>query len=52
MIVKTMDETAAGATVYVYEAPVRLWHWISALCIVVLAITGYFIASPLPGVSG
>ncbi len=52
MIVKTMDETAAGTTVYVYEAPVRLWHWISALSIVVLAITGYFIASPLPSVPG
>ena len=26
--------------VYVYEAPVRLWHWVNALCITVLAITG------------
>lgn len=34
--------------VYVYEAPVRLWHWINALAITVLAVTGYFIASPLP----
>jgi Ni/Fe-hydrogenase 1 B-type cytochrome subunit len=34
--------------VYVYEAPVRLWHWINALAIVVLGITGYFIGSPLP----
>lgn len=33
---------------YVYEAPVRLWHWVNAACIVVLAITGYFIGSPLP----
>lgn len=32
---------------YVYEAPVRLWHWINAACIVVLAITGYLIGSPL-----
>ena len=35
-------------SVYVYEAPVRLWHWINAAAIVVLAITGYFIGSPLP----
>ena len=35
-------------SVYVYEAPVRIWHWINALAIVVLAITGYFIGSPLP----
>ena len=34
--------------VYVYEAPVRLWHWVNALAITVLAVTGYFIGSPLP----
>lgn len=34
--------------VYVYEAPLRLWHWVNALSIMVLALTGYFIASPLP----
>ena len=35
-------------SVYVYEAPVRIWHWINALSIVVLGLTGYFIGSPLP----
>lgn len=35
-------------SVYVYEAPVRVWHWINALAITVLALTGYFIGSPLP----
>lgn len=39
---------AAIKSVYVYEAPVRLWHWINALSLLVLAVTGYFIASPLP----
>ena len=38
--------------VYVYEAPLRLWHWVNALAIVVLALTGYFIASPLPTLPG
>lgn len=38
--------------VYVYEAPVRLWHWTNALAIVVLAVTGYFIGSPPPSLSG
>jgi Ni/Fe-hydrogenase 1 B-type cytochrome subunit len=38
--------------VYVYEAPVRLWHWINALAIVVLGVTGYFIAYPLPSLGG
>lgn len=34
-------------SVYVYEAPVRLWHWVNALAITMLAVTGYFIGSPL-----
>ncbi|MGY5810268.1 Ni/Fe-hydrogenase, b-type cytochrome subunit [Rhizobium sp. LEGMi198b] len=38
--------------VYAYEAPVRLWHWINAFCILALALTGYFIGSPLPAVPG
>lgn len=38
--------------VYVYEAPVRLWHWINALAITVLAVSGWFIASPLPSQPG
>ena len=33
---------------YVFEAPVRIWHWLHALSIVVLAVTGYLIANPLP----
>jgi len=38
--------------VYVYEAPVRIWHWINALSILVLCITGYFVGSPLPTMPG
>ena len=38
--------------IYVYEAPVRLWHWIMTLAIVVLMLTGYFIGQPLPTLSG
>ncbi|WP_237154110.1 Ni/Fe-hydrogenase, b-type cytochrome subunit [Oryzibacter oryziterrae] len=41
-----------GPSIYVYEAPVRLWHWVNALCITILAITGYFIGSPLPTMPG
>ncbi|MEI2624699.1 MAG: Ni/Fe-hydrogenase, b-type cytochrome subunit [Giesbergeria sp.] len=39
-------------SVYVYEAPVRIWHWINASAILVLCITGYLIGSPLSSVSG
>jgi Ni/Fe-hydrogenase 1 B-type cytochrome subunit len=44
--------TQYQAAVYVYEAPVRLWHWVNALAIVILAISGYLIGSPLPTLSG
>jgi Ni/Fe-hydrogenase 1 B-type cytochrome subunit len=38
--------------VYVYDAAIRIWHWVTALAIVVLCVTGYFIGSPLPSVGG
>ena len=38
--------------VYVYDAAIRIWHWVTALCIVVLAITGYFIGAPPPSMGG
>ena len=30
----------------------RLWHWGNALCITILAVTGYFIGSPPPTMPG
>jgi len=38
--------------VYVYQKPVRLWHWVNALAIVVLAVTGFLIAWPPVVTSG
>ncbi|MCB1514001.1 MAG: Ni/Fe-hydrogenase, b-type cytochrome subunit [Hyphomicrobiaceae bacterium] len=38
--------------VYVYEAPLRLWHWVNAFSIFTLAVTGYLIGSPLHSVPG
>lgn len=32
--------------VYVWQLPVRFYHWINALSVVVLVITGYLIGSP------
>ena len=46
------ERVASRSTVYVYEAPVRLWHWVNVLCILILAPTGYLIGSPLPSVPG
>jgi Ni/Fe-hydrogenase 1 B-type cytochrome subunit len=31
---------------YVWEVPVRVTHWVNALAIMVLSVTGYFIGSP------
>ncbi len=47
-----MTTEVKQTAIYVYEAPVRLWHWVNALSITVMAITGYFIANPLPTVPG
>ena len=43
---------ASGATstyqrVYVWEFPVRLYHWVNALCVVVLIASGYVIGNPV-----
>ena len=38
--------------VYVWEAPVRIWHWVMVLAMIVLCVTGYFIGAPLPSVPG
>lgn len=38
--------------VYVYALPLRLWHWLNALSIVVLAVSGYLIADPLGSPTG
>jgi len=38
--------------VLVYEVPVRLWHWMNALAIFTLFVTGYLIATGTPSVGG
>jgi Ni/Fe-hydrogenase 1 B-type cytochrome subunit len=38
--------------IYVFNLPVRIWHWVHALSIMTLIVTGYLIAVPLPSLSG
>jgi Ni/Fe-hydrogenase 1 B-type cytochrome subunit len=38
--------TVSYRRVYVWELPVRIYHWVNALCIVVLAASGYIIGNP------
>ena len=49
--VATGDPGYTGS-IYVFELPVRIWHWVHAFSVTVLAITGYLIANPLPTMSG
>jgi len=37
---------------YIWELPVRIFHWVNALAIIVLAVTGYIIADPPVIISG
>ncbi len=32
--------------VYVYQAPIRIWHWVTVSSMLVLICTGYFIGTP------
>jgi Ni/Fe-hydrogenase 1 B-type cytochrome subunit len=47
-----MPETSLLPAVMVYGPGVRIWHWVNALAVVVLAITGYFIGMPPPSAIG
>jgi Ni/Fe-hydrogenase 1 B-type cytochrome subunit len=38
--------------IYVYAAPVRIWHWVMTASIIVLVATGLLIAYPPPSVDG
>lgn len=46
------DEQKLVGPIYVFQVPVRIWHWLHALSIFALIITGYLIANPLPSLSG
>jgi Ni/Fe-hydrogenase 1 B-type cytochrome subunit len=39
--------TAKLERVYVWQLPVRAFHWVNAFCIVVLGVTGFLIGSPV-----
>jgi Ni/Fe-hydrogenase 1 B-type cytochrome subunit len=47
MMEATKPRYAEYHQIYVWELPVRFYHWINALCIVVLAVTGYIIGQPI-----
>ena len=42
-----MSEPTVLHRVYVWERPVRFYHWINALCVAVLCATGFMIGRPI-----
>jgi Ni/Fe-hydrogenase 1 B-type cytochrome subunit len=46
------EKTVSRRTIYVYQAPVRIWHWTNAFAMLTLFVTGYLIASPPESVTG
>lgn len=52
VVAGSTEVQSPAAKIYVYESPLRIWHWINALCIVLLCITGYLIAKPPPTLPG
>lgn len=46
------DQPQSQIAVYVYQSPIRAWHWLNMFCIIVLCFSGYFIGSPPPSLSG
>lgn len=43
----TNVSSVAYRRVYVWQWPVRLYHWVNALCVLALLVTGYLIGSPI-----
>ena len=42
-----MEDKCPIRRVYVWELPVRLYHWVNFLCVAVLAVTGYIVGRPV-----
>ena len=45
-VINRAAQPAVYRRVYVWELPVRVFHWLNALAIVILAATGYLIGNP------
>ena len=38
-----VDPSGGTEPLYVWEAPVRVWHWVMALLMAVMIVTGFLI---------
>jgi len=42
-----MNQPTTLHRVYVWELPVRFYHWVNALCVAALCVTGFMIGRPI-----
>lgn len=49
---REIDDDEEISSIYVYEAPMRVWHWLNAAAVIALTLTGYVIGTPLPSYTG
>jgi len=50
--VERSDDLLNSKRIYVWQIPIRLFHWINAICISILFTTGLYIGNPIVGVHG
>lgn len=51
-VASDIDSPSDIVRVYVWEAPVRITHWLIAIAIVVLSVTGFYMGRPYVSVPG
>lgn len=47
-----MERSSSLKRIYVWQVPIRLFHWINAICVFILFSTGLYIGDPIVGVQG
>ena len=47
-----LPQMPMGKSIYVYQLPIRIWHWVMVACVCVLIVTGYIIGKPWLSVTG
>ena len=47
-----LPQLPMGKSIYVYQLPIRIWHWVMVACVIVLIVTGYIIGKPWLSVTG
>lgn len=49
---RSLPEDGVPPPIRIFDPPTCLWHWLNAVLVIVLIISGYFIGIPLPSTSG